>query len=293
MTAPVSLDAVNAMPLADFVGLLAPVFEKAPWIATAAAAARPFATVKALHEAMFAAIAVTPEAMRLGFIRGHPDLGGSAARTRAMTDESVAEQSSLGLDRLPDAQFAHFQSINDAYRARFGFPFMICVRRHTRASILVEFERRLHNDAETELAAAMHEVFLITRLRLVDLVEGPGLPHTKGHLSTHVLNTATGRPASGVEVELFEVDDQDTASLTRAVTNEEGRTAEPLLAGAPLRIGSYELRFHVAHYFAAIAGAHPAFLSVIPVRFAIAEPEGRYHIPLLVTPWSYSTYRGS
>jgi 2-oxo-4-hydroxy-4-carboxy-5-ureidoimidazoline decarboxylase len=83
--------------------------------------------------------------------------------------------------------------------------------------------------------------------------------------------------------------------IARATTNRDGRTDEPLIGGRPLPIGRYELRFHVGDYFAGGGApqAEPPFLDVVPVRFAIAEAEGHYHVPLLVTPWSYCTYRGS
>ncbi len=83
--------------------------------------------------------------------------------------------------------------------------------------------------------------------------------------------------------------------IARATTNRDGRTDQPLIGGRPLPIAQYELRFHVADYFAALGAPQddPPFLGVVPVRFAVAEPEGHYHVPLLVTPWSYSTYRGS
>ena len=80
--------------------------------------------------------------------------------------------------------------------------------------------------------------------------------------------------------------------LKEAVTNADGRTDAPLIAGEPLRIGTYELTFHIGDYFAA-DGQRSAFLDIVPIRFSIAEPEGHYHVPLLVTPWSYTTYRGS
>ena len=84
-------------------------------------------------------------------------------------------------------------------------------------------------------------------------------------------------------------------TIARATTNRDGRTDEPLIAGQPLPIGRYELRFHVANYFAGLGTPQddPPFLDTVPVRFVVAEPEGNYHVPLLVTPWSYSTYRGS
>ena len=83
--------------------------------------------------------------------------------------------------------------------------------------------------------------------------------------------------------------------LLRAATNRDGRTDKPLIEGRPVPIGTYELRFKVAPYFASrgVALSDPPFLDVVPIRFSVAEPEGRYHVPLVTTPWSYATYRGS
>jgi len=161
-----SLAALNAMPAADFVAALGEVFEHAPWVAERAVAARPFATVAALHEAMMRAVNGAPAATQLAFVRGHPELGGRLARAGAIAEASRSEQGGLGLDRLSDDEFARFERLNAAYRQRFAFPFVICVRRHTRASILAEFERRLGNDPAAELAAALAEIGEITRLRL-------------------------------------------------------------------------------------------------------------------------------
>jgi 2-oxo-4-hydroxy-4-carboxy-5-ureidoimidazoline decarboxylase len=290
-----TLDQLNGADRASFVGVLGAIFEHAPWVAERAFAARPFATVADLHEAMIAAVAGADVAEQLALIGGHPELAGKVARAGAMTAQSVSEQGSLGLDRLSDAEFARFEGLNAAYRQRFGFPFIICVRRHTRDSILDSFERRLANSPEAERAAALAEIGLITRLRLVDAVDGPGKPKTEGRLSTHVLDTVAGKPAQGVKVLLKEIGISAEGLLKEAMTNTDGRTDTPLIAGAPLRIGRYQLEFHVGAYFAArrVPAASPAFLDVVPVRFAIAEPEGHYHVPLLVSPWSYSTYRGS
>jgi 2-oxo-4-hydroxy-4-carboxy-5-ureidoimidazoline decarboxylase len=240
-------------------------------------------------------VAAAGEAEQAALIRAHPELAGKVARAAALTAESRREQRSPGLDRLSEPEFARFERLNAAYRQRFGFPFIVCVRRHTRESILDQFERRLDNGADEERAAALAEIALIARLRLVDAVDGPGKPKTDGRLSTHVLDTVAGRPAAGVRMELHEVGAGAEALVTEAVTNADGRTDGPLLAGAPLRIGRYRLDFHVGAYFAAqgVATADPPFLDVVPIRFAIAEPEGHYHVPLLVSPWSYSTYRGS
>jgi len=167
-----SLAEINAMPAADFMASLGEVFEHAPWVAERAAADRPYRTVAALHEALMQAVRAAPAATQLAFVRGHPELGGKLARAGAMTEASKSEQGGLGLDRLNDEEFARFERLNRAYRERFGFPFIICVRRHTRASILAEFERRLKNDPPAELATALAEIGHITRLRLDAKVRG-------------------------------------------------------------------------------------------------------------------------
>jgi 5-hydroxyisourate hydrolase len=115
-----------------------------------------------------------------------------------------------------------------------------------------------------------------------------------GRLSTHVLDTVLGRPASGVEIELFAIEGKTRRRVARARTNADGRTDAPLLIGDTFHTGTYELIFHVGPYFRSTeAAAEPSFLDLVPIRFSIAEPDGHYHVPLLVTPWSYSTYRGS
>jgi 5-hydroxyisourate hydrolase len=118
-----------------------------------------------------------------------------------------------------------------------------------------------------------------------------------GRLTTHVLDTAHGLPAAGVSISLWAVDENgDNRRLIRTVqTNPDGRTDTPLLAGAELRTGFYELVFDLGAYFATrgVASPRPPFLGRVPVRVGIADVDAHYHVPLLASPWSYSTYRGS
>ena len=287
-----TLDELNAAPAADFTAALGVVFENAPWVAGQTAAARPFATVTALHEAMLATVRAAPPERVTSFLRGHPELAGAAALAGTIGSDSTAEQAALGLHRPADDTTV-LAGLNAAYQDRFGFPFILCVRRHTRSSLMAEFRRRLELDQGAELETALQEVGHITRLRIADRVSGPGMPTVNGSLTTHVLDTAIGRPASGIAMDLLEVGDAGATVLAHALTNLDGRTEQPLLFGAPLRIGTYELRFHVGAYFAARLPGQPPFLDMIPIRFGISEPETHYHIPLLVSPGAYSTYRGS
>lgn len=113
-----------------------------------------------------------------------------------------------------------------------------------------------------------------------------------GRLTTHVLDLTTGRPAAGLRIEWWRVDGDARARLGSAETNADGRTDAPLLAGTEFTAGVYELIFHVGDYFA-LAPVGRRFLDAVPVRFTIAEAAANYHVPLLTTPWAYSTYRGS
>src|SRR5881275_432553 len=115
-------------------------------------------------------------------------------------------------------------------------------------------------------------------------------------LTTHVLDTANGRPAAGVEIELFELfADGRRERIAHVRTNADGRTDAPLIAPAQARAGQFELAFHIGAYFhrAGAKLADPPFLDVAPIRFNIADPAAHYHVPLVATPWSYATYRGS
>ena len=113
-------------------------------------------------------------------------------------------------------------------------------------------------------------------------------------LSTHVLDLVAGAPAAGLRIELRRISPVE-AALKTVVTNQDGRTEAPLLGPAEMAAGTYQLEFHVGEYFASKSPPAPKapFLDVVPVRFAIADPSASYHVPLLVTPWAYSTYRGS
>lgn len=117
---------------------------------------------------------------------------------------------------------------------------------------------------------------------------------TTGKLTTHVLDTARGTPAAGMKVDLFRASGAKRTLIKSARTNPDGRLAEPLLAGAALRKGEYVLLFHAGDYFARLKSSDARkFLNRVPIAFTVFDPAAHYHVPLLVSPWSYSTYRGS
>ena len=189
-----------------------------------------------------------------------------------------------------------FQRLSDAYRQKFHIPFILCVRRHTKDSILRQYGRRLRNTPEAELETALSEIFRIGALRLSDRVNAADKLPVSGRLSTHVLDNHDGVPAAGVALTLSELDNVGARRpIVQTVTNHDGRTDAPLIGGRPIPTGRYELRFEIGHYYASrkVPTADPPFLQSVPIEFFIAEPEGHYHIPLLATPWSVSTYRGT
>ena len=280
----------------DFVAALANIFEHSPWVAEAAASMRPFAGIGALFAAMTAAVDRAPDEARLTLVKAHPDLANKTQRAAGLTAESGAEQDSVGLDRLSDAEYEAFERANTAYRAKFGFPYIVCVRRHTRDSILRDFARRLPNEAKAEIRTSIAEICRIAALRLDQSIMSDDRLPVHGRLSTHVLDTHSGKPAAGISIELTELSDLGQSRVVaRVITNSDGRTDQPLIGGRPVPIGRYELMFSVGDYFAGrgVPMSDPPFLDRIPLRFSVSEPEGHLHVPLLVTPWSYATYRGS
>lgn len=142
------------------------LFEHSPWI-EARADARPSSGNR--HADLMAVVAAATPEEQLALIRAHPELAGKAAIDKTLTDASAAEQASAGLDRLTPDEYARFHALNAAYAARFGFPFIICVRLTDKAGILAAMEQRLGNDRATEIAAALDQIGAIVRLRLEDM----------------------------------------------------------------------------------------------------------------------------
>jgi len=168
---PVSLAHLNALDRAAFTAVLGHLFEHSPWVAEETWARRPFADAAALHAALCATLRAADRDRQLALIRAHPDLAGRLARQRQLTAESTREQASAGLDRLTDAELAAFTQQNEAYRARFGFPFIICARLNAKDAILAAMQARLAHTPEAEFAAALGEIEKIAALRLRDVLQ--------------------------------------------------------------------------------------------------------------------------
>jgi OHCU decarboxylase len=165
-----TLGALNAADEASFVKALGFIFEDSPWVAQRTWPRRPFPTIDALHEAMCDVVAAAPLDERLALIRAHPDLVGRAALAGTLTPASAQEQASAGLDRLDREEAAMFARLNAAYTARFGFPFVICVRENKKDAIVAGLTARCGNERATEIATALGEIAKIARLRITAAV---------------------------------------------------------------------------------------------------------------------------
>lgn len=158
---------VNALSSAAFEQTFGETAEHSPWVARGALAARPFTNRETMIDAFVSAVMKADHAAQLALLCAHPDLA-----TRAkLTQDSTKEQAGAGLDTLGAAEFAHFTELNNAYKAKNGFPFIFAVKGATKHQILAGFEARVHNPQSTELQTALQEVCRIIRFRLEDRVE--------------------------------------------------------------------------------------------------------------------------
>jgi 2-oxo-4-hydroxy-4-carboxy-5-ureidoimidazoline decarboxylase len=162
---------LNGADATAFTALLGGVFEHSPWIAAQAAADRPYADIASLHAAMCRQVEQADHAAQLTLIRAHPELAGKAALRGELTVESTKEQQGAGLNLCSAEEFEKLHALNHAYNQKFGFPFIVAVRGHTRNSILELMERRLQNDSTEEMQQALQQIYQIALFRLQELIE--------------------------------------------------------------------------------------------------------------------------
>jgi 2-oxo-4-hydroxy-4-carboxy-5-ureidoimidazoline decarboxylase len=162
---------VDQMSEEEFVAGFGALFEHSPWVAQEAWRRRPFGSSGALHAAFEDAMRSAPREKQLALIRAHPELAGREAEEGELTEESGREQASAGLDRLSRAEHAQLTELNRRYCERFGFPMIVCVREHTKDSILAWGSARLERSADEEVATALGEIAKIADLRLKDLLK--------------------------------------------------------------------------------------------------------------------------
>lgn len=160
------LSHLNQMTQSEFIEALGTIFESSPWVAERAWLKRSFSDINSLHQAMVNVVQTSSSEEQLTLIRAHPDLGTKAK----MAEASVREQSGVGLDCLSVSEYERFQTLNQSYKNKFGFPFIIAVRNQTKDSILEAFETRLNNSLNLEQETALKEIAKIAKFRLDDIV---------------------------------------------------------------------------------------------------------------------------
>ncbi|MDQ0194959.1 2-oxo-4-hydroxy-4-carboxy-5-ureidoimidazoline decarboxylase [Paenibacillus wynnii] len=291
-----TLEEINGMSKAEFVESLGGIFEHSPWVAEGTYLQAPFESVNHLHSSMLETARQADRQQIEHLLRAHPDL----ATKLQVSPLSAAEQQGAGLDKLAPEEFLLLKELNQTYTAKFQFPFILAVRGKTKDDIVSSISERVNRTLQEEWDQALSEIGRITRFRLNDLIkEDTKEPY--GRLTTHVLDLARGIPAAELLLQLRRLTNGTSELLLEAVTNRDGRLDAPLLEGSRMESGCYELLFMVGDYFrkTALVGeidtvdTTPFFLEQIPIRFNIKKTSDHYHVPLLVAPGGYSTYRGS
>jgi 2-oxo-4-hydroxy-4-carboxy-5-ureidoimidazoline decarboxylase len=267
--------------------------------------------------------------VQLELLRCHPDLClkleqlDQEKEAEEITNESRQEQGRAGLSTLTPTERTNFTKWNDEYKSKFNFPFILAVRNASKYTVLSALQGRLDNSTNgvttyhEEIGCALYQVNKIAFMRLLEKVtysttseseSGGGRGGHGGFLTCHVLDTANGVPAAGMRIELYRYVEDDNNNnnnetsmkkqlIETFITNSDGRLPNgPALSGCNFTVGQYQWKFYVGDYFARFANSRISgtpFLDVVPLNFGLDDPTDHYHVPLLCSPWSYSTYRGS
>lgn len=286
---------------AEIISFLEGIYEHSPWVAeelvdgSDGIGLASFETVSQLAGAMKAIVDGTTMERKLELLRAHPDLCEKVGKIKELTAASQEEQSRAGLQSLSDHELERFSKANSGYRTKFGFPFILAVRNATKFTVLAALEGRLSNSIENEFVNALSQVHKIAWMRLLTAIS---TDDANGFLTCHVLDTANGCPAGKMRIHLHRLSPKEKAGfIAEYITNNDGRLegGPALKGGIEFTVGTYKLTFFAADYFAAKGTffSGTPFLDEIPIHFGIDNPDDHYHVPLLVSPWSFSTYRGS
>lgn len=282
----------------DIVKLLGGIYEHSAWIAeelTKKDGFKSIGTITELGGALKSVVDNSSHEKKLELLNNHPDLCEKVDNMRELTKESQEEQSRSGLQSLTDEERETFLKDNANYRSKFGFPFILAVRNASKNTVLAAVAGRISNTAEKEFDIAIQQVHKIAWMRLLSIVN---TDDAKGFLTCHVLDTTHGIGAEKMRIHLHRLSPPETAGfISEFITNQEGRLegGPALKGGKEFTVGVYEWTFFVGDYFASkgtFTSGTP-FVDVIPLRFGIDNPDDHYHVPLLCSPWSFSTYRGS
>jgi hydroxyisourate hydrolase len=292
---PVTLEELNRLPEDQARTAFERCCGASKWVRSMSAA-RPYAHPAALFTAADrAADALGPEDWREAFAH-HPRIGDLASlRERFTATAAWAGDEQRSAASASEEILAALARGNRDYEARFGYIFIVCATGRSAADMLEFLERRLGNDPERELEIAALEQRKITRLRLEKLLaepkREPAMEDRMNGITTHVLDLAAGRPAAGMTVRLDRLMGTGWSKVAEQATDDDGRARELLPAGAPPEAGIYRLTFATRAYFH--DKGTPTFYPEVSVTFEVGNPAQHYHVPLLVSPWGYSTYRGS
>lgn len=273
------------------------IYEHSEWVSQALVKEKDLksiTTVSGLASAIRTIVDQASESQKIKLLQAHPDLAAKVEQLPELTADSQAEQASAGLQSMTKEEREKFSSLNARYKKQFGIPFVLAVRHSTKYTVLSALEGRVDNSKEKEIVIALEQVHKIAWMRLMAKVESD---EPAGFLTCHVLDTANGIPAAKMRISLTRLSPPESAGLVaNFVTNDDGRLeGGPALKGSNFTVGTYEWIFYTGDYFASkgtfVSGT--PFLDEVPLRFGIDNPDDHYHVPLLVSPWSYSTYRGS
>ena len=300
----ISLTTLLNLPTDQLIQQLSGIYEHSAWIPeetfSSSDKVKSIQSLNALFQALKDTVEKADDAAKLKLLCEHPDLCARAGvkEMEMLTEESRVEQGRAGLSQLTSEEYDWFIQVCQEYREKFGFPFILAVRNATKHTVLAAIRVRVKNSAEVEFAAGLAQVHKIAWMRLVAMIDLP--EENRGFLTCHVLDTASGTPASGMRIELFKIsstDDEKKEFIAQFCTNADGRIdGGPALKGAAFEVGVYEWIFYVHDYFSTKSSLHTCgnpFLNKVPIRFGIDDPEAHYHVPLLVSPFGFSTYRGS
>jgi 2-oxo-4-hydroxy-4-carboxy-5-ureidoimidazoline decarboxylase len=299
----------------EFVNAIGGIYEKSPWIveafynSTLSDSLDPtfftknkerIVNVRVLFNEIKSHMENASKEQQLELLRSHPDLCLKIDAAVEITEESKHEQRQAGLSSLTADERETFTKLNNEYKAKFPFPFILAVRNASKHTVLGALRGRVNSTLEQEIDCALFQVNKIAWMRLLDIVDAPEGSAHGGFLTCHVLDTANGQPAAGMTIELYVYENVDGGQkcklLKSFVTNSDGRLDGPALKGHEFQVGTFEWRFYVGDYFAEFSASRISgtpFLDVVPLKFGLDDPTEHYHVPLLVSPWSYSTYRGS
>jgi 2-oxo-4-hydroxy-4-carboxy-5-ureidoimidazoline decarboxylase len=288
-TPKISVQELNSLSETEFTSAIAPIYSPDTLLPPLAWQLKPFHSVDDLYTKLAAVLQRAPRDVQIAHLQQHPVL--FANDNQSIAWENAHEQ----LTSFSPADLEELSRLDGVYRAKFGFPFVAELKRYTTSALFDLYRERLQNTAKSEIENSIGQMSHVILRRTVARFTGANVPKTDGSLTIHVLDSQRGVPASNVVVELYEVNRNTIILLKSATTNSDGRTDTPLLSGGPLRIGTYEVRFRIGDYFQATGAyfSRKPYFDVIPIRFSVSEPESHYHVPLLVSAFSYSTYRGS